>query len=273
MPSQNKLTTTNEMVLVKIVDGQAKEQTDTVAAEIAFSLIVNDKPLVSLVCSPSELDAMALGFLISEGLLSGYQSLLSIKVDTENFSIAVKIKDLPDDWENIFTKKTITSGCGHGVTFSDANSLHGWTLDNKNHSVTPKNIQQLIGDFRNASTLFAETGGVHSAALADKDAIVLFAEDIGRHNAVDKLIGKAFLNNISLHDKILLSSGRVSGEIMTKIIRSKIPILLSRSAPTCMSIHYAEMHGVTLIGFARGRRMNVYTHPLRINFDGIHYNG
>ena len=109
-----------------------------------------------------------------------------------------------------------------------------------------------------------KTGGVHSAALADRKNIHQFAEDIGRHNAVDKLLGKAFLASIPVEDKILLSSGRISGEIMTKVIRNRIPILISRTAPTCMSITYAEYHGVTLIGFARGNRMNIYTHPQRI---------
>ncbi len=111
-----------------------------------------------------------------------------------------------------------------------------------------------------------QTGGVHSAALADRQKIHLFAEDIGRHNAVDKLIGKAFLAGIPVEDKILLSSGRISGEIMTKVIRNRIPIMISRTAPTCMSITYAEDHGITLIGFARGNRMNIYTHPQRVDF-------
>jgi FdhD protein len=138
-----------------------------------------------------------------------------------------------------------------------------------NKSITRVNseeIQALLKKFRSISELFMQTGGVHSAALADQKRIHLFAEDIGRHNAVDKIIGKAFLAGIPVADKILLSSGRISGEIMTKVIRNRIPIMISRTAPTCMSITYAEDHGITLIGFARGNRMNIYTHPQRVVF-------
>jgi len=133
--------------------------------------------------------------------------------------------------------------------------------------ITAGEVQALMKEFRSTSALFMKTGGVHSAALADSNGILLFSEDIGRHNAVDKLIGKAFLANIPVEDKILLSSGRISGEIMTKVIRNHIPIMISRTAPTCMSITYAEDHGVTLIGFARSNRMNIYTHPHRIVFE------
>jgi FdhD protein len=132
--------------------------------------------------------------------------------------------------------------------------------------VSSEEIQALLKKFRSISELFMQTGGVHSAALADQERIHLFAEDIGRHNAVDKIIGKAFLAGIPVADKILLSSGRISGEIMTKVIRNRIPIMISRTAPTCMSITYAEDHGITLIGFARGNRMNIYTHPQRVVF-------
>ncbi len=125
-------------------------------------------------------------------------------------------------------------------------------------------IRRLLVTFRNISALYQETGGVHSAALSDGKDILLFSEDIGRHNAVDKLIGKAFLRSISLEDRVLLTSGRVTSEIVTKAARSRFPILVSRAAPSCMAISIAEDAGITLIGFARGDRMNIYTWPNRI---------
>jgi FdhD protein len=209
---------------------------------------------------------MALGFLLSEGILKDRKSLLDVQVDEKNYTVSVTLADLPEDVDATFHKKTITSGCGRGITFTDASNLKDLPPNKSFIRISVEEIQALLKKFSSISELFMQTGGVHSAALADQERIHLFAEDIGRHNAVDKIIGKAFLAGIPVADKILLSSGRISGEIMTKVIRNRIPIMISRTAPTCMSITYAEDHGITLIGFARGNRMNIYTHPQRVVF-------
>ena len=255
----------NDALIIRLHGDRMEELEDHVAAETAFTLYVNGKVLVSLLCTPTELDTMAVGFLISEGMLTDRQSLLALDVDEKTSSVFVVIKDLPENWESLFHKKTITSGCGKGITFTNASDLEGISSNRDAVRLHPEMVPSLLKSFRNISGLYEKTGGVHSAALANVDGeILLFSEDIGRHNAVDKLIGKAFLAGVTLYDKILLSSGRVSGEIMTKVVRSRIPVLISRTAPTCMSITSAEDHGVTLIGFARGRRMNIYTHPNRM---------
>lgn len=254
----------HEILIIRARDGHFEENFDKVAAEIGFSLTVNDKQVVTLLCSPIELDAMAIGFLFSEGILLKRENLLGIKVDEKNFTVDVRLAELPDDIDTTFYKKTITSGCGHGITFTDATNLKKLPPNKTRVRFSQEEIFSLLKKFRSISELFQTTGGVHSAALADNKQIYLFSEDIGRHNAVDKLIGKAFLADIPVQDKILLSSGRISGELMTKVIRNRIPIIISRTAPTCMSITYAEDHGVTLVGFARGNRMNIYTHPQRI---------
>jgi len=257
-----------ETLIIRTKGGHTEETDDQIASEIGFTLNVNDKQIVTLLCTPSELDAMAIGFLLSEGILKDPESLLDVQVDEKDFTVSVTIAHLPDDIDATFHKKTITSGCGRGITFTDTASLKNLPPNKTLITVLPEEIQNLLKEFRSISELFIQTGGVHSAALADRQKIHLFAEDIGRHNAVDKLIGKAFLAGIPVEDKILLSSGRISGEIMTKVIRNRIPIMISRTAPTCMAITYAEDHGVTLIGFARGDRMNIYTHPQRVVFEG-----
>ena len=258
-----------EILLIRVNGDRTEDMVDLVATEIAFTLIVNDEVLVSLLCSPIELDAMAVGFLCSEGLLRDRESLLGVDVDERNFTVKVRIKDLDQNWQKNFNQKTITSGCGKGITFTDPSSLRHLAANRQPIHISTEKIRELFADFRGRSELYIQTGGVHSAALADSSGIILFAEDIGRHNAVDKLIGKAFLAAIDLKDKILLSSGRISGEIMTKVVRNQIPLLITRTAPTCMSLTYAEEHGVTLIGFARGNRMNIYTHPHGIILDNI----
>jgi len=254
----------HDALIIRLKGDHVEETIDQVATEIGFSLTVNDKQVVTLLCTPSELDCMAIGFLLSEGLLQDRDALLDIQVDEEKFSVSVTLKGLPENIDKAFHKKTITSGCGRGITFTDATDLKKLAPNRSGLRISKEEIEELMRKFRSISRLFLETGGVHSAALVDRKDILLFSEDIGRHNAVDKLIGKAFLQGIPVQDKILLSSGRISGEIMTKVIRNRIPVLISRTAPTCMSITYAEDHGVTLVGFARSDRMNIYTHPGRI---------
>jgi FdhD protein len=257
----------HETLIMRTKGGYFEEVSDQVAAEIGFTLNVNDKQIVTLLCTPAELDAMAIGFLLSEGILKDRESLLDVQVDEKTYTVSVTLANLSDDIDATFHKKTITSGCGRGITFTDAAGLKDLPPNKTLLTISPAEIRNLLEEFRSVSELFIKTGGVHSAALADSKRIHLYAEDIGRHNAVDKLIGKAFLAGISIDDKILISSGRISGEIMTKVIRNRIPIIISRTAPTCMSITYAEDHGVTLIGFARGNRMNIYTHPGRVVFN------
>ncbi|MCK5427578.1 MAG: formate dehydrogenase accessory sulfurtransferase FdhD, partial [Thermodesulfovibrionia bacterium] len=118
--------------------------------------------------------------------------------------------------------------------------------------------------FQKKSELFRSTGGVHSAALCDAHEMLVFAEDIGRHNAVDKVIGYAFLENIPMQNKILLLSGRLSSEIINKAVRAKVPLLISRAAPTDIAVETAKKYNLTLIGFLRGQKLNVYSNPQRL---------
>ena len=112
--------------------------------------------------------------------------------------------------------------------------------------------------------LFKSTGGVHSAAIAERDQILFYSEDIGRHNAVDKIVGECILKDISLEDKILLTSGRISSEIVIKGAKLGLPLIVSRSAPTSLAVELARETGITLVGFARGKRLNIYSHSVRI---------
>jgi FdhD protein len=125
-----------------------------------------------------------------------------------------------------------------------------------------------VKEFQHRSQIYRTTGGVHSAVLCDTGNIIVFSEDIGRHNAVDKIFGECILNGITTDDRIIITSGRVSSEIVLKIARRNVPIIVSKSAPTDLGVRLADNLGVTLVGFVRGRRMNVYTHAGRITTDG-----
>ncbi|MFH0931677.1 MAG: formate dehydrogenase accessory sulfurtransferase FdhD, partial [Candidatus Zixiibacteriota bacterium] len=186
--------------------------------------------------------------------------------------------DAIKDQVKIFTQKkhklpkyflqdeTFTSGCGKRKSFQkieDLNFLED-VLINLEFTISANEIIKLMKEFEVKSSVFKSTGGTHSAALADKEKILLFKEDIGRHNAVDKILGESLIENIPWQDKLLISSGRVSSDILLKAGRAKINLIISRSAPTSLALELAQRLGITVIGFARGKRMNIYTYPMRV---------
>ncbi len=254
-------------MILKISGTNVEGVVDEVATEFPVRLILNGEPLVTLLCTPTELEELAVGFLLSEGMLRKRSSIKKITVDEKEAVVRVELSELAADWQAMFEKKTISSGCGRGITFTNYRTDFDQKMDAPGHLISLSDIRDLLIMFRNISTLYLETGGVHSAGLSDGRKILFFSEDIGRHNAVDKLIGKAFLKSVPVENKILLTSGRVTSEIMTKAGRNRFPILISRAAPSCMAISYAEDMGITLIGFARGDRMNIYSWPNRIKLE------
>jgi FdhD protein len=259
--------TKRETPVLKVNGNNVEGIIDEVATELPIRLVLNNEPLVTLLCTPSELEELAVGFLLSEGLLRDKAAIKKLEVDERETAVRIELADLPPDFTTLFEKRTISSGCGKGVTFTSYRMPADRRIETKDRLMSLDDIRRLLGTFRTISKLYIETGGVHSAALSDGKEILFFSEDIGRHNAVDKLIGKAFLQSVPIEDKILFTSGRVTSEIMTKAGRNRFPILISRAAPSCMAVSYAEDMGITLVGFARGDRMNIYTWPKRILSD------
>ncbi len=253
-----------DALILKVSGNNTEGVIDPVASELPITLVVNNEQLVTLLCTPSELRELAVGFLLSEGVIRDKASLKNLEVIEKELTVRIELSDLPDDFSTLFEKRTISSGCGKGITFTNYPLYADRRIDVAGQIISLDDIRRLLKTFRNISSLYLETGGVHSSALSDGKDILFFSEDIGRHNAVDKLIGKAFLNSVPVENKILLTSGRVTSEIMTKAGRNRFPILISRAAPSCMAINYAEDMGITLVGFARGERMNIYTWPNRI---------
>jgi FdhD protein len=259
--------TKRDALILKISGSNVEGVVDEVASELPVRLILNNQPLVTLLCTPSELEELAVGFLLSEGLLREKSSIRKLEVVESDAAIRIELSGLPADWENMFEKRTISSGCGKGITFTSYRMDSDSRIDVVGQIVSLKDIRNLLNEFRNISKLYLATGGVHSAALSDGKELLFFSEDIGRHNAVDKLIGKAFLQSVPVENKVLFTSGRVTSEIVTKAGRNRFPILISRAAPSCMAISYAEDMGITIVGFARGERMNIYTWPNRIRLE------
>lgn len=236
--------------------GSCSEADDPVAVEKKLNISVNGTPLVSLYCTPLMVRELVAGFLLTEGLAEG--------ICAERMSILYGDEidvDVPAEGSGGAKGKTYTSGCAGGVSFQTA----GGAGAGPGFTVRAEELHSLFSLFRMRSELYRLTGCVHGAAVARRDALIFFAEDIGRHNAVDKVIGKCLLEGEGFGDKIMLVSGRLASEMALKCLRWGIPVLASRAAPTDRALSVAEAGGVTIVGFLRGRRMNVYTHPERIS--------
>ena len=170
--------------------------------------------------------------------------------------------------DDIIFKRLITSGCGRGASFYSAVDVQNQDKIESTVQLSAAEVVSLVREFQRQSLLYRATGGVHSAALCDNRNILIFNEDIGRHNAVDKIFGESIMNGIPTDDRVIVTSGRISSEILLKVARRNIPIIVSKSAPTDLGVRMANELGITLLGFVRGKRLNAYTNDWRIKRRG-----
>lgn len=237
---------------------------DKVAREVPFTVKLNNAQIATLLASPSKLKELAVGYLYVEGFISSLSDIRSIIVDGKTFTAVFETKNKISA-DELQKKRVITSGCGRNISFYNFEDFKNCPSVKSDFRVEAECVLSLMKEFQTRSEIFKETGGVHSAALCDGDKIIDFAEDIGRHNAVDKIIGGMVLRGDSAGDKFLLLSGRISSEMLLKTVRIGIPIIISRSAPTDMAVRLAKQLKVSLAGFARGSRMNIYSEERRIS--------
>ncbi|MFZ5645173.1 MAG: formate dehydrogenase accessory sulfurtransferase FdhD [Bacillota bacterium] len=255
-----------KQVKIKLYKGRNSEtRDDFVVREVPYTIFLNDEELVTLVCTPEGMEELTAGFLFSEGILLQPGDLKSITINNDEGLIWAETVSPTPRTEN-FLKRYITTCCGKGrASFyfvNDAKDLK--PVETGSFKIDIESVTALSSILEEKASLFKITGGTHGAALFGSTEIIKHYEDIGRHNAVDKIVGHCFLRGIPLFDKIIVISGRVSSEILIKTARMGIPLVISRSAPTDLALQMAERLGVTLAGFARGNRVNIYTHPERI---------
>jgi len=254
-----------EIEIVRIKGEERKQEADRVVVEFPLTIFLNDQEFVTLLCSPSRMDCLAVGFLRAEGLVTGADDLESVKVDEEQGMVFVQTSTKTDLMEKLYGKRTITSGCGKGTVFFNVlDSLQSKPVESE-VKISAGTLHSLMSDLQDNSVLYKSTGGVHIAAVADTQKLLFFHEDIGRHNAVDKILGECVLHDLPIDDKILLSSGRLTSEMVIKGAKLRFPFIVSRSAPTSLSVQLARELGITLVGFVRGRRLNIYSHHERIS--------
>ncbi len=248
--------------IIKIKNGESFTTDDNVIEEISLTIYINQKEFVTILCSDENHEDLVLGYVYSAGLIQDMNQLLKIDIDKTNHLANVELKEVTVDDKNFI--KLQASGCGRGTMFfNKADNFYNEKIKSS-IQINAELVFSLMNEIQHKSENFASTGGVHSSALADSKKLLIFRDDIGRHNAVDKIIGNALLNKISLTDKIILSTGRISSEIILKILYSRIPIIISRSAPTSRAIEIAREKNITLIGFARTGKMNIYSCPERV---------
>jgi FdhD protein len=245
----------------------AIDESTTVAVERPLTVVLDDQELVTLLCSPSDMDYLAIGYLFAEGFIERATEISRLIVDGERGIVRVSTQGGAAPDRQMLFKRLITSACGRGAAFyTAADALHPSRVESRT-VVTPAGISALVDEFNRRSSVFESTGGVHSAALTDTERILVYNDDLGRHNAIDKVFGECIMKGTTMEGRLVITSGRTPSEMVLKAARGKVPILVSPSATTDLGIRLAEDLGITLVGFARGKTMTVYSNRWRVRGD------
>ncbi len=253
------MNTIREYSISKIDGDNLDKIIDKVIVEYLFTIFIDDEEYITLMCTPKSLKSLTIGFLHSESIIESTEDIEEILLFKEKGYINVKLKNRVLINTKLKQNRIITSGCGKGsIYYNELDKLRANIFYEK-RELQYENILRLMKYFNKSSSLFLETGGVHSVALINSKEIIFFEEDIGRHNAIDKIIGRCLENGITVEDKVILTSGRITSEIVLKCAKLNIKCIVSRSAVTNKAIELATIVNMTLIGFARGNKMNIYT--------------
>ncbi|WP_412102670.1 formate dehydrogenase accessory sulfurtransferase FdhD [Priestia megaterium] len=239
---------------------------DKIVTEFPVTVKINEEEFVTMVCSPQYIEDMVIGYLASEGVIRAYKDIKNIWVQEKGGYVHVTIDKLNPYFQNLQNKRYITSCCGasrQGFVFIN-DALTAKKMNGISVELSIKDCFQLMNKLQQSAATFQETGGVHNAAICDKNGFMLSRMDIGRHNALDKLYGYCLKHHISIRDKVVVFSGRISSEILLKVAKIGCEVVLSKSAPTELALNLAEELRITTVGFIRNDSLNIYTCPERI---------
>ena len=245
-------------------DGRFNETSITAIQEIPLTIYLNEHEVVTLLCTGKDPPSLAVGLLKSDGLLTDRKELKELQIEKESDRIVAHVFTTHDPFSSHGMRLSITSGCGKGTNFAQNMAEVNHVFLTSDIKISPEALFSLMEALNKRSKLYKATGGCHNAALSVSDRLLIFYEDLGRHNAIDMIQGKTFLEDIYTNDKLIVTTGRISSEILIKAIRIGVPILVSRSAATRFAIDLARKTNMTLIGYVRGERMTVYNHAGRI---------
>jgi len=250
--------------IIRYNKGDKTTEEEIIATEYPLTVYVNDEEFATLVCTPTNIEELVIGFLASEGFIRFYDEVKEITVDKDRgFAYVTLNKELEQD-RHASSKRFIGSCCGKSRQFYFQSDVMTAKTVTSKLTIPAENCLALMEALQSKSNAFQKTGGVHNAALCTIDELLTIRTDIGRHNALDKIYGYILKEKIPLSDKVIAFSGRISSEVLLKISKMGIGIIISKSAPTDLALNLAEDLGITAIGFARRNTMNVYTHHERI---------
>ena len=252
-----------KIIIDKVSAGEFIEKEDVVIDESRINIYLNGEKAISMMCIPKNQEAHAVGFLMSENVISNIEDIKNIGISEDGLRIDIEAIVDEESLENLYKEKTLVSGCGGGITGNIAGNVEV-PFNQTSMEISAGTISSEIKKFYEDSELYLLTGCVHKAMLYLEDKSTVTAEDIGRHNAIDKVVGLCKLRGLDTTKSVLFVSGRLSSEMVVKAVMHKVPIIVSRTAPTHLGVTTAHTHGLTLIGFARGKKMNIYTHSGRI---------
>ena len=263
MNNMNEDVLTNQHI-VRYENGNLIETTDHYVTEFPLTIMVNGEEFATVICSPNHMEELVLGFLASEGAILKNDDLKSIQIDdSKGFAHVELTKSLNERFE-YSTKRMIASCCGKSREFYFQNDAVIAKTSMSKITLIPSQVLNMMTRLQSASKIFKQTGGLHNAAISDGEAFFEHRQDIGRHNALDKLYGYCIQHHIPIRDKVLIFSGRISSEILIKAAKIGVGVILSKSAPTTLAVSLAQDLNITAIGFIRDGNFNVYSHPERI---------
>ena len=248
------------------VDHNGNRLTTSVVTEKPLTVFLNGQEIVTLMTICDEPELLAVGFLLNQNMLRLGDKISGIEYE-DDLDVVVVRTDRETDFEKVLKKKTITSGCAQGTVFGDLmDKLSSISLSSSDRLRTSW-LYELSKKINNTPSLYLEAGAIHGCVLCKQDHPLIYMEDVGRHNAIDKIAGYMFLNNIEPIDKIFYTTGRLTSEMVIKTVQMRIPILVSRSGFTAWGVELAREAGLTLVGRAKGRRFIVLSGTERIIYD------
>lgn len=232
-------------------------------SERPVTVHLNGDEVATMQATPDDLEELAVGFLVAEGLLSDRDAFLGAEADAKRGLAWVRTAEpVPTDVAE--RTRYLTSGCGGGTTFSSVGHARGLAPVGGDWTVRAEDIYTLVRDLAEAAQRYRETGGMHAAGLGRDGKLLVAREDVGRHNAIDKVLGRAWLDRIPTEGAALVATGRISYEMAVKAAKARVAVAASRSAVTDLAAELGDRLGIAMVGYARGGKLTVYTHPERV---------
>jgi len=249
------------------IDHEGRAVETAVVMERPLTLFLNGREIVTMMTIGDHPDYLAVGYLLNQNMLRTEDRIISIDYDDELETVVVRT-DRETDFEDKLKKKTLTSGCAQGTVFGDLMEKFEEVRLDPDAVLRTSWLYALTRKINTAPSLYLAAGAIHGCVLCEEDRPLLYMEDVGRHNAIDKIAGYMHLNDISPTGKIFYTTGRLTSEMVIKTVQMGIPILISRSGFTAWGVDLARQAGLTLIGRAKGKRFVALAGSERIVFDG-----